>query len=183
MGYTEGTGLGSKKQGRVDAKETEVRQKHDRRGIGAKKGNTRGAVSFEFQRGPNAWISPTATPQPGVDGDMIFSWSKWRSNGVDEDEKNIPEFALDFLRGAILQPNCREARGPRITRMETLTRYYNEELLCEMLTYKVYTPVLFFLRTVGHDLKKLRTSPAYALGHCMVGTGNVITSIPLLPME
>ncbi len=181
MGYIEGMGLGSKKQGRVEAIETDL--KNDRRGIGAaKKENIRDAVSGEFPRGPNAWISPTATPQPGVDGDMIFSWPKWRSDGVDEDEKNIPEFALDSLRGAILQPDCREARGPRITEMETLTRYCDEELLREMLTYKVYTRVLFFAyRWI--DLKKLRTSPAYALGHCMVGTGNDITSIPLLPME
>ncbi len=142
MGFVEGTGLGSKKQGRVEAIETEL--KNDRRGIGAaKKLNIRDVVSGEFPRGPNAWISPTATPQPGVDGDMIVSWSKWRSDGVDEDE-NIPEFALDSLRGAILQPNCREARGPRITRMETLTRYCDEELLRELLTYKVYSPVIYF---------------------------------------
>ncbi len=143
MGYTEGMGLGSAKQGRVEA--IAVRLKNDRRGIGAaKKENIRDAVTGEFPRGPNAWISPTATPQPGVDGDMIFSWSKWRSDGVDEDEKNIPEFALNSLRRAILQPNCQEARGPRITEMETLTRYCDEELLREMLTYKVYSPVIYF---------------------------------------
>ncbi len=144
MGYIEDMGLGSKKQGRVEAIELDVRLRHDLRGIGAaKKENISDAVTVEFQRGPNAWISPTATPQPGVDGDMIFSWSKWRSDGVDADEKNIPEFALDSLRGVILQPNCREARGPRITRMETLTRYCDEELLREMLSYKVYAPVLY----------------------------------------
>ncbi len=155
MGYTEGTGLGSKKQGRVEAIETEL--KNDRRGIGAaKKLNIRDAVSGEFPRGPNAWISPTATSKLGVDGDMIFSWSKWLSDGVDEDDKNIPEIALHSLRGSILQPNCQKARGPRITEMETLTRYCDEELLREMLIYKVYSPVIYFnasFDTTGEKLE------------------------------
>ena len=143
MGWIEGAGLGAQNQGRVLPVVAKVPK--SRQGLGAATAAAEAAASGlhfrvlcddEMPNGPHTWTEDRERLcPPSADGDLVYWWSRWRDI---EDAKALPGLALEALQNtALLPPTSEDARGLPITAMETQIQYCSEELLFEMLFYKV----------------------------------------------
>ncbi|EUB61890.1 S-adenosyl-L-methionine-dependent methyltransferase ftsjd2 [Echinococcus granulosus] len=141
MGWIEGKGLGAQGQGRTQPVQAKVPKK--RQGLGVASSAAEAATPSlcfrvlevsEVPMGPHAWSEDPEIPPPSADDDRVYPWSRW-SNFSDAAE--LPAAALKALQTVLLQPDSPQALGPPIERMDTQTRYCSEELLIEMLFYKV----------------------------------------------
>lgn len=141
MGWIEGRGLGAKEQGRVEPVQPKVLK--SRAGLGVSCGVKFRALNVgEVPNGANAWSEENPPKCETEDDDIVFSWSCWRAK--DEAEENLerdrcPDDAtiLQAVRDSMLSPTCESALGPPIEHLERETNYCSEELLFEMLFYKV----------------------------------------------
>lgn len=141
MGWIEGKGLGSQGQGRLQPVQAKVPKK--RQGLGvASSASEAASPSLHFRvlevsevpTGPHAWSEDPKTPLASVEDDRVYQWSRWPDSS---DAAELPALALEALETVLLQSDSPQAHGPPIERMETQTQYCSQELLFEMLFYKV----------------------------------------------
>ena len=135
MGWVKGEGLGVQGQGRLEPIETKVPK--GRQGLGHDTfSHFRVLAEDETPEGPHAWTKEKEElSPPSAEDDRVYKWSRWSAS---EDPNELHILALEGLKKAAIQPlTSEEARGPPITDMTTQSRYCSDELLLEMLFYKV----------------------------------------------
>lgn len=137
MGWVAGAGLGAQGQGRLEPVATKIPKR--RQGLGADASlQFRALEAGEVPKGPNAWSEDNADlTSATADDDLFFRFSWWLPQGSNCQLPDLSLRCLEALQSAILPPDSPSAHGPPILQLESQSRYCSEEVLFEMLFYKV----------------------------------------------